>query len=239
MQDIYTSTFHYSKGMWGHVVDCYVSVFCQYLLPIADILPGRCPCQEEVYTQGGSCPGWPYLEQQDKYHNKMWNKTKPRKQTHCKNLQRNHQIPFSAQLVILEVNMNVQLYSLFQEAHFAWQLLPLFVLIDKKLRQFLRAQTSNTSSRPNREGRVFFFPFKWWLICCFPTHVIIPFYHLWIHRLGCNESVHIQPIYYALPFQAGQQECCSLWKIIKTKAILPKKEMGCLSATVLCLLLYR
>lgn len=136
MQDIYTSTFHYSKGMWGHVVDCYVSVFCQYLRPIADILPGHCPCQEEVYTQGGSCPGWPYLEQQDKYHNKMWNKAKPRKRTHCKNLQRNHQIPFSAQLVILEVNMNVQLYSLFQEAHFAWQLLPLFVLIDKKLPQF-------------------------------------------------------------------------------------------------------
>lgn len=39
------------------------SIFCPYLLPTADTLPGRFPCQEEVCTRGGSCPGWPYLEQ--------------------------------------------------------------------------------------------------------------------------------------------------------------------------------
>lgn len=38
-----------------------------YLLPIVDIVPGHCQCQEEVCTQGGSCPGWPYLKQEDKY----------------------------------------------------------------------------------------------------------------------------------------------------------------------------
>lgn len=63
------------------------------------------------------------------------------------------------QLVKLQVNMNVDSYSLFQETHFARRLLPLFVLIDKKLRQFLRARTSNTSPRPNRGGQVIlFFP---------------------------------------------------------------------------------
>lgn len=64
---------------WSHAFHCELSLFCQYLLPIADILPGRCRCQEEVYTRGGSCPGWPYLEQRDKDHNTVPTKAEPRK----------------------------------------------------------------------------------------------------------------------------------------------------------------
>lgn len=140
---------------WGHVLHCHVSIFCQYLRPIADIVPDRCLCQEEVYTQGGSCPGWPYLEQTDKYHNMMWNMAYSRKQTH----RLADQIHFAGPLVKLQVNINIQLYSLFQETHFAWWLLPLFVLIDKKLRQFLRDWTKRkTSSRPNKGDQVIFFP---------------------------------------------------------------------------------
>lgn len=131
---------------------CNVSIFCQYLLPIADTVPGRCPCQEEVCTPGGSCPGWPYLEQQgqiSQHGAEQGNKTHRRKRKLAK---KKHQIHFAALLVKLQVNMTAELCSLFQETHFAWQLLPLFVLIDKKLRQFLRARTSNTSRRANRVG---------------------------------------------------------------------------------------
>lgn len=57
-----------------------------------------------------------------------------------------------------KTRMNVQLYSLFQDTHFAWRLLSLFVLIDKKLRQFLRVWRNSTSSRPNRGDQVSFSP---------------------------------------------------------------------------------
>lgn len=87
-----------------------------------------------------------------------WCETWPTQEYKPTDLQRKHQIHFAGPLVKLQVNTNVQLYSLFQETHFAWRLLPLFVLIDKKLRQFLRVWTRNTSSRPNRGGQVIFFP---------------------------------------------------------------------------------
>lgn len=88
----------------------------------------------------------------DKYHNTAQNKGNKTHRRKRKLAKKKHQIHFAALLVKLQVNMTAELCSLFQETHFAWQLLPLFVLIDKKLRQFLRARTSNTSRRANRVG---------------------------------------------------------------------------------------
>lgn len=60
-------------------ISCNGSIFCPYLRPSADSVPGRCPCQEEVCTQGGSCPGWPYLEQRDKHHDTVRKQANTRK----------------------------------------------------------------------------------------------------------------------------------------------------------------
>lgn len=76
-----------------------------------------------------------------------------------------HQIHFTDPEEKLQINVDVQLYILFQETQSARRLLLFFVLIDKKLRQFLSAWTSKTSPRPNRREAGWFF-FKWWLICC-------------------------------------------------------------------------
>ena len=105
-----------------------------------------------------------------------WRKTRKQNSPQKEKLaKKKHQIHFAALLVKLQVNMTAELCSLFQETHFAWQLLPLFVLIDKKLRQFLRARTSNTSRRANRGGQVilfffFFFPLNDDQYVVFPTH---------------------------------------------------------------------
>ena len=134
---------------------CKASIFCRYLLPSADILPDRCRCQEEVYTRGGSCPGWPYLEQRDKYHDAAPNKA--REQSRCKDSRRKHQIHFAAPLRKRQVNMSVQLHSLFQETHFAWWLLPLLFWLIKNWGNLWEPKQVTRLQEPERMLGDFFF----------------------------------------------------------------------------------
>lgn len=133
-----------------------------YLFSVSTSAPSQTSCQivacaKRKYTHRG-VPVQVGLIWSRRTNIPTWCETWPTQDNKPTDLQRKHQIHFAAPLVTLQVNINVELYSLFQETHFALWLLPLFVLIDKKLRQFLRDWTRKTSSRPNRGGQVIFFP---------------------------------------------------------------------------------
>lgn len=94
-------------------------------------------------------------------HNAKQGQSKENKLT--ADFQGKHQIHFAA----LPVKLHIQYEcccSLFQETHFASQLLPPFGLIDKKLRQFFRARVYLQDQM--QEARWFLFLLKWWPCCC-------------------------------------------------------------------------
>lgn len=144
---------------------CNGSIFCPYLRPSADSVPGRCPCQEEVCTQGGSCPGWPYLERRDKHHDTVRKQDNSREKINRekergKKEDGRHQTDFTAARLKTPCECGGGL-GLFQEMHCTSLLLHLFVLIDKKLKQFFFSKSRTSSLKLNRKDGcvIFFFSF--------------------------------------------------------------------------------
>lgn len=144
---------------------CEPSIFCPYLLPIADTSPGRCPCQEEVCTQGGSCPGWPYLEQRDKHHKQAAERGQTKEtnspQRHSRKSIKSILQPDFAKL---QVNMNVVAQSISRHTFCLIVITSLCFDWWKKIEAIFESQ--NTSSRPNRRGQVIFlFSFSEMMTC--------------------------------------------------------------------------
>lgn len=212
----------------------YFTVMC--LFSVSTSSPSQTSCQvvaraKRKYTHGG-VPVQVGLIWSNGTNITTRCETRPNQEnkTHCKDSQRKHKIHFAAPLVKTTTQYERPVVqSISRDGYY----LSLFWLV-KNWGNFSEPEQVTRLQDQIEEARWFFSPLKWWLVCCFPTHVIIPLYHPWIRRLGRNESVYIRTIKYALPFQAEQQELLLALKTNKNKCnFAKKKEMECLSSTVL------
>lgn len=139
-----------------------------YLFPVSTSSPSQTSCQvvacaKRKYAHRG-VPVQVGLIWSSGTNNTTRCETRPEqeKQTHC-GLSRKASNPFCSP-TCKTTRQYECCCSLFQETHFASQLLPPFGLIDKKLRQFFRARVHLQDQM--QEARWFLFLLKWWPCCC-------------------------------------------------------------------------